>query len=104
MKLVFGRNSFRIKNALNVLKNKTAIINRLEKDRKWPLTFMDTINEMVIDKRMWLTSLTTKGTSINIDGIALDNKTVADFMTRLEASKLFTAVNLKSVNHKKIKK
>ena len=94
----------RIKNALKVLKNKTAIINRLKKDRKWPLTFMDTMNEMVIDKRMWLTSLTTKGRDINIKGIALDNKTVADFMTRLEASKLFADVSLKSVNHKKIKK
>lgn len=94
----------RIKRALSLLKNKTAIINRLKKNRKWPLTFMDTMNEMVIEKRMWLTSLTTKGRDINIKGIALDNKTVADFMTRLEASKQFTAVNLKSVIHKKIKK
>ena len=94
----------RIKRALNLLKNKTAIINRLKKDKKWPLMFMDTMNEMVIDKRMWLTSLTTKGRNINIKGIALDHKTVADFMTRLEASTLFTAVSLKSSNHKKIKK
>jgi len=94
----------RIKSALNLLNNKTKIINTLTKDRTWPLTFMDTMNEMVIDKRMWLTSLTTKGRNIDIKGIALDNKTVADFMTRLEASTLFTAVSLKSSNHKKIKK
>jgi type IV pilus assembly protein PilN len=38
-----------------------------------------------------------------IKGIALDSKTVADFMTRLESSKLFANVNLKTLKKTTIK-
>jgi type IV pilus assembly protein PilN len=38
-----------------------------------------------------------------IKGIALDSKTVADFMTRLEGSKLFVNVNLKTLKKTTIK-
>jgi type IV pilus assembly protein PilN len=38
-----------------------------------------------------------------IKGIALDSKTVADFMTRLESSKLFANVNLKTLKKATIK-
>ena len=95
----------KIKSQLKTLENKTKVINKLNTDRKWPLTFLDTINDMIIEKRMWLTSLQmTKSVNITIKGIALDNKTVADFMTRLEKSKVFTSVNLNTINQKKIKK
>ena len=40
--------------------------------------------------------------NINIQGIALDNKTIADFMSRLEGSALFTNVNLKAIKQQKI--
>ena len=53
---------------------------------------------------MWLTSLTLRGSNISIKGIALDNKTVADFMTRLEDSKLYSNINLQTVNQKIILK
>lgn len=94
----------RIKKRLNELKRKTNIINRLNVDRKWPISFLDTMNDMIIEKRMWLTRLQTKGNNIDIRGIALDNKTVADFMTRLEGSKLFNNINLRTVSHKKMLK
>jgi type IV pilus assembly protein PilN len=53
---------------------------------------------------MWLTNLLMNGRNISIKGIALDNKTVADFMTRLEDSKLYTNINLQTVNQKTIRK
>lgn len=94
----------RIKKDLKTLENKTKIINALQKNRKWPVTFMDTINDLVIEKRMWITSLRVKGGNININGIAIDNKTVADFMTRLERSPVYTGVTLKTVSAKKVQK
>ena len=41
--------------------------------------------------------------AINIEGIALDNKTVADFMTRLGASGLFTDVRLITLRQQTMK-
>jgi len=93
-----------IKKRLGDLQNKTRIINQLNVNRELPLSFLDTINDLIIEKRMWLTSLRLNGRNISINGIALDNKTVADFMTRLEDSKLYTNINLQTVNQKTIRK
>ena len=89
-----------IKN-LAVLKKKIAVINNLEMDRKRPVKLLDTMTQVVVPKRMWFTSLTSGSSTVGINGIALDNKTIADFMTRLEGSKLFSAVNLKSIRQQK---
>lgn len=93
-----------IQKRLTELQNKTRIINQLNTNREWPLTFLDSINDLIIEKRMWLTNLRLSGRNINIKGIALDNKTVADFMTRLEESKLYTNINLQTINQKTILK
>ncbi len=83
-----------IKNRLAVLNKKTGVIKNLELNRKEPVRLLDTMTFMVIPKRMWFTSLESKEEVVTIKGFALDNKTVADFMTRLEGSKLFDSVNL----------
>jgi len=93
-----------IRKRLGDLQNKTRIINQLNVNREWPLNFLDSINDLILEKRMWLTYLRLSGNNINIRGIALDNKTVADFMTRLEESKLYRNINLQTVNQKNIRK
>jgi type IV pilus assembly protein PilN len=93
-----------IKKRLEDLQNKTRIINQLNVNREWPLSFLDSINDLIMEKRMWLTSLSLKGSNVSIKGIALDNKTVADFMTRLEDSKLYSNINLQTINQKTILK
>jgi type IV pilus assembly protein PilN len=55
-------------------------------------------------KRLWFTSFESSGGKVNIKGIALDNKTIADFMSRLEESKLYKNVNLKTIKQQKIDK
>ena len=74
---------------INTLKKKIAVIKRLKKNRKEPVMFMDAMTKLVIAKRMWLTNMQVKAKSVIFNGIALDNKTVADFMIQLEnANKL----------------
>ena len=46
--------------------------------------------------RLWLTKLSTKGTSIAIDGESLDNELVALFLRRLGESDYFDDVDLDS--------
>lgn len=93
-----------IKNNLAVLKKKTAVIKDLEVSREESVRLLDAMTNMVIEKRMWLTILKDREGGVSIKGIALDNKTVADFMTRLEQSELFKTVNLKITKQKKFKK
>jgi len=86
-----------IRKALDILKSKTNIIRMLEKSRKEPVHLLDVMTGMIVEKRMWFTRFESKGRTVKISGIALDNKTVADFMVRLESSGLFSSVNLKTL-------
>ena len=93
-----------IKKKLENLKKKMAVMDTLEANRFAPIRLMDTMTEVVVSKRMWFTSLVSKGTRVSISGIALDNTTVADFMVRLENSGLFKEVDLKTLRRPKAKK
>jgi type IV pilus assembly protein PilN len=92
-----------IKKKLAVLKKKTDVIKMLEKNRFEPVNLLDIMTEKVIAKRMWFTRFATKSNRVNIRGIALDNKTVADFMTRLEGTGLFSTVKLSKIQKKVMK-
>ncbi len=93
-----------IKKKLNLLQRKTRVIRNLELNRKEPVKMLDAMTQLVVPERMWITSLKNQGRRINLNGIALDNQTVADFMTRMERSKLFSSISLKKVNQKRIGK
>ena len=93
-----------IKKKLELLAKKTNVIKNLDLSREDAVRLLDAMTEMVIEKRMWLSMLETKQKTVNIKGIALDNKTVADFMMRLEDSKLFNKVELKTTKQQKFKK
>ncbi len=109
----------RIKNELNKLEQKIKVIANLEANRKASVKLLDDMTKMVVEKRaiptdtpegesskpakrLWFTRFEANGNTIIINGIALDNKTVADFMTRLEVSKLFTNVNLQMLKQQKV--
>jgi type IV pilus assembly protein PilN len=45
-------------------------------------------------EKMWLESFKKDGSRLGIEGIALDDETVANFMTNLRKSSLFKSVDL----------
>lgn len=92
-----------IKKKLDTIKKKTAVIKNLERNRKSSVVLLDTMTSMVIPGRMWFTSLSDISEAVEINGLALDNKTVADFMIKLEGSKLFSGVSLKTLKQQAIK-
>jgi type IV pilus assembly protein PilN len=116
-----------LKEKLAILKQKLEVIAALEQNRGTSFRVLDSLNELIIPKRMWFTRMEAihqevrredggnrgkkkkKGKEpepepevvapiaqidIELEGVALDNKTVADFMTRLEESNLYTGVRL----------
>ena len=111
-----------IKNELEKLGHKTDVIKNIETNRRAPVILLENMTKMVAEKtsiltpdtsadnnnkpvkRLWLTNFEASGEKVNIKGIALDNKTIADFMSRLEESELYKNVNLKTIKQQKINK
>ena len=92
----------RIKQNLETLRKKMAVIEKLESDRHAPVRLMETMTQVLMAKRMWFTKLDVSEKTVGIHGIALDNKTVADFMVRLQNSGLFSSVNLKTLKRQEV--
>lgn len=95
---------------LNVkLKSYTPILNKikkLERDKKALETKIDAIKKLkvnsqiavrVLDQiasitpvnRLWLKSVKQSGSSVSLQGVALDNRTIAEYMKSLKASPFF---------------
>ena len=90
------------KKKLSNLKKKMAVMDTLEANRFEPVRLLDVMTQVVVPKRMWFTNLATQGKSVKIAGIALDNKTVADFMVRLEKTGLFSDVDLNTLKQHQV--
>jgi type IV pilus assembly protein PilN len=92
-----------IKKKLAVLEKKTEVIRKLETNRFEPVEMLDNMSGKIIANRMWFTSFNDEPQNVRIDGIALDNKTIADFMTRLEGTGLFGSVRLQTIQKHVVK-
>ncbi|MGC8900217.1 MAG: PilN domain-containing protein [bacterium] len=83
------------------IKAKLDIINTLEKSRLAEVHLMDELSKCipydptsVLSKKLWLTSLQQHGDVLGMDGVALDNATLAQFMDNLSKDPYFSDVNL----------
>ena len=91
-----------IKKNIKNLEKKIDVIKKLEAKRTQPVKLHDAMTQLIVANRMWFYDFSSSGNKVVIKGIALDNKTVADFMIRLENSNIFTAVNLDTINQKTV--
>ena len=85
------------------LKSKLDVIDSLERARNGPVRILDELSESVPD-RLWLTSITTKGKGIKLEGQSLDTGVVADFLRGLNASPYFKNVDLDKTSGGKVVK
>ncbi len=85
---------------IELINKKKRVIADLVKDRYKPARLLGVMTELVVSDQMWLTSLSTQGDNVRVKGVAMDERTVADFMTNLERSGLFPIVNLNTVKQK----
>lgn len=92
-----------IKKKLEVLDRKIQVIESLEADRKAPVQNLDSLYQLLVEKRMWYNQVEEKGDTFKLTGIALDNHTVADYMTRIEKSERFENVRLASIKQYELK-
>jgi type IV pilus assembly protein PilN len=81
------------KEAQKTLQDKINVITTLRKEKSSPARVLDELSVLKPEK-IQLESLKKEGTRLGIEGIALDDETVANFMTNLRKSKLFKNVDL----------
>jgi type IV pilus assembly protein PilN len=81
------------KEAQKILQDKLNVINALRKAKATPAKVLD---ELSIDKpeKIYFESVKKDGSKLGIEGVALDDETVATFMTNLRRSKMFKNVDL----------
>ena len=94
-----------IKKTLSNLEQKIKVIETLEGGRKDAVNLLESMTELIVKERMWFTSLDVQGGNITIHGVALDERTIADFMRNLEGNGTgpYTNVTLKSIQQQQIK-
>ena len=76
-----------------ILQEKLKIIETLNENRTRPILIMHFLASKIPDK-MWLKSLNKNDRNLTLEGIALDDETIANFMKRLQQSEIFATVEL----------
>lgn len=75
------------------LEQKLAVIAKLEKEQKLPVHMLDEVYK-TLEEDLWLTSFTQQADALSVNGSALSNPVVSDYMRNLQESKFFKNVEL----------
>jgi len=78
-------------------------INELKEVKTGPVRLLDDIATSIPKDKLWLTALKEDKGMLVLEGTAMDNETVADFMNRLKNTQSLTAVELVRTRQKEIK-
>jgi len=83
------------------LQQKVDVISNLQQDRKGPLKIFEALSASIPEK-CWIEQLSIKGERVDLSGVALNNYTIANFMTALGQSGRFRNVVLGSAEQASI--
>jgi type IV pilus assembly protein PilN len=75
------------------LERKLDIIKNLNTKKSGPVEILDQLS-LIIPEKAWVISLKNTGSNLSLEGVAVDNPTIATFMKKLQASQYFNDVVL----------
>jgi type IV pilus assembly protein PilN len=75
------------------IEKKLAVIHDLEASRGGPVHILDELASKLPEK-IWLTALTEESGSLTLQGMSIDNETIATYMTRLGQSPFLKDIEL----------
>jgi type IV pilus assembly protein PilN len=91
-----------LKDKIKEIRVKLDVIRELERNKTGPVHLLDEITGAVPEGKLWLRSFVEKRGTLTLEGTAMDNATVALFMTNLENTERIRAVDLKSTRLKSL--
>ena len=77
-----------------LLEDKNRIIDELEKSRAGPVHVLDHVSHSLEPLNIWLVRLTVKGSNIELEGKALTNDDVVEFVNNLRRAEYFSNIRL----------
>jgi len=89
-----------LENKIKDVRSKNKAFDGLSKKRVGPVRVLESLSAAT-PTSLWLTEFRDSGGSIVINGLAMDNQTIADFMRALGNSKYFSNVDLVEVIQEK---
>jgi type IV pilus assembly protein PilN len=92
----------RLKDTIDDVTLKLNTIRELEKAKTGPVKLLDDIAMSIPREKLWLISLRESGGILTLEGTAMDNETVADFMNRLESTESMKSVELVKTQQKEV--
>jgi len=75
---------------------KIAVIKELKKSSALTVHILDEVARLTPTKRVWLKSLSQAGNKLQLTGMALDNRTIAEYMDDLKTSPYINEVSLEN--------
>ncbi len=79
------------------LRQKIEVIEELKKNQRGPVKIMDEVSR-ALPELVWLTKLTLKDNELVLDGTAMDENAVANYIANLDASPFFEEPELKNLS------
>ncbi|XOF35287.1 MAG: PilN domain-containing protein [Candidatus Electrothrix sp. YB6] len=79
-----------------LVEKQIAIVKKLKKESVLTVRLLDEVASITPHERMWLTSLDQGGSDLKLNGIALDNRTIAKYLEELKESEYISDVTLAS--------
>ena len=76
------------------LEDKNRIIDQLEKSRVGPVRVMDHLSQSLEPLKLWLVRVAVTGQAIDLEGRALTNDDVVEFVNNLRRTDYFMDINL----------
>lgn len=92
----------KLKKEKKELERKGKVIDTLQAESAITVHVMDEVSNAVDNTRVWLNSVSQTGDSLQITGIALDNRTISEFMNTLKKQTYITQVNLSETSQQKV--
>ena len=77
-----------------LLEDKNRIIDQLEKSRIGPVKVLDHVSQSLEPLKVWLTRLGVSSDAVELEGKALTNDDVVEFVNNLRRTDYFTGINL----------
>lgn len=78
----------------DLIQKKLDVLVRLQKDKTGPVHMLDEISAKLPERRLWFKAIKQTENKLLMEGVALDNATIALYMKSLAASPYFTNVDL----------
>ncbi|MFQ5541406.1 MAG: PilN domain-containing protein [Candidatus Binatia bacterium] len=82
-----------LKNNIKTFNERLKIIDELSKKKTGPVRVMESLSSAT-PARLWLTEFKESGGSLSLNGLAIDNHTIAEFLKALSSSPYFQNVEL----------